>query len=119
MLIQGYTQENHLLFSIMQDILMENSREFFQEFEKAMDGKIFSKITLNFANVKFLDSSGIGAVIKASSGLHNRGIEIYVTNLNKNLNSVFRLSGLNHILSILTLDEYLSKFPEFKKTLEP
>ncbi|TGN16762.1 MULTISPECIES: STAS domain-containing protein [Leptospira] len=119
MLIQSYFQENHLLFSIQKDVLMENSREFYQEFEKSMDGMKFAKLTLDFSNVKFLDSSGIGAVIKASSALHNRGIEIYVTNLNKNLNSVFRLSGLNHILSILTVDEYLSKFPEFTKALEP
>ncbi|TGL58009.1 anti-sigma factor antagonist [Leptospira ognonensis] len=119
MLIQSHSQEDHLLFSIQQDILMENSREFYHEFERAMEGKAFLRITLNFAAVKFLDSSGIGAVIKASSALHNKGIEIFVTNLNKNLNSVFRLSGLNHILSILTLDEYLSKFPEFRKALEP
>ncbi len=119
MLIQSQSQDEHLLFSILQDILMENSREFFQEFEKTLNGKSFRRITLNFAAVKFLDSSGIGAVIKVASALHNKGIEIFVTNLNKNLNSVFRLSGLNHILSILTLDEYLSKFPEFRKALEP
>lgn len=118
MLIESNLQENHLLLSIRKDILMENSREFYHDFEKSIDGKSFGKLSLNFAQVKFLDSSGIGAVIKASSSLHNRGVEIYVTNLNKNLNSVFRLSGLNHILSILTLDEYLSKFPEFAKTLE-
>lgn len=118
MLIESHLQENHLLLSIQKDILMENSREFYHEFEKAIESKNFGKLSLNFTLVKFLDSSGIGAVIKASSALHNRGVEIYVTNLNKNLNSVFRLSGLNHILSILTLDEYLSKFPEFKKTLE-
>ncbi|GBF49797.1 anti-sigma factor antagonist [Leptospira ryugenii] len=98
---------------------MENSREFYQEFEKALEGRTFAKISMDFGSVKFLDSSGIGAVIKASSALHNKGIEIFVTNLNKNLNSVFRLSGLNHILSILTLDEYVSKFPEFKKSLDP
>ncbi|MCZ8157300.1 MAG: STAS domain-containing protein [Leptospira sp.] len=119
MLIQSHTQENHILFSIKSDILMDNSREFYHEFEKSMEGKSFARLTLDFASVKFLDSSGIGAVIKASSALHNRGIEIYVTNLNKNLNSVFRLSGLNHILSILTIDEYLSKFPQFTKALEP
>ncbi|TGN19928.1 STAS domain-containing protein [Leptospira idonii] len=118
MLIQTHSKDNHLLFSIQKDILMENSREFYQEFEKSMEGHKFGKLTLDFAQVKFLDSSGIGAVIKASSALHNRGIEIYVTNLNKNLNSVFRLSGLNHILSILTFDEYITKFPEFTKALE-
>ncbi|MDF3818293.1 STAS domain-containing protein [Leptospira sp. 96542] len=118
MLIQSHRKENHLLLSIRRDVLMENSREFYHEFEKAIEGQNFGKLTLDFVAVKFLDSSGIGAVIKASSALHNRGVEIFVTNLNKNLNSVFRLSGLNHILSILTLDEYLSKFPEFSKTLE-
>ncbi|MCG6139753.1 anti-sigma factor antagonist [Leptospira bourretii] len=118
MLILSHRQENHLLLSIQRDVLMENSREFYQEFEKAIDSQNFGKLTMDFHSVKFLDSSGIGAVIKASSALHNRGVEIFVTNLNKNLNSVFRLSGLNHILSILTLDEYLSKFPEFQKTLE-
>lgn len=118
MLILTHYQENHVLCSILQDIIMENSRDFHQEFEKALEGRTLQKLTLDFAQVKFLDSSGIGSVIKASSSLHNRGIEVFATNLNKNLNSVFRLSGLNHILSILTIDEYLSKFPEFNKTLE-
>ncbi|WCL50866.1 STAS domain-containing protein [Leptospira sp. GIMC2001] len=98
---------------------MDNSRNFFLEFEGMGIGKDLEvkHLSINFGEVRFLDSSGIGAIIKCTNLAKEKGIDITVFNLNKTLFSVFRLSGLQHILTTLTLNEYIDRFPEFQKYL--
>lgn len=52
---------------------------------------------LDFAGVTLMDSSGIGLVIGRYKKLKERGCTLYVTNLNKQIDRVFSLSGLYNI----------------------
>ncbi|MCG9874912.1 MAG: STAS domain-containing protein [Leptospiraceae bacterium] len=119
MLVEFILENDHLLISIMDDIMMDNSREFYIEFERIfVDEKVSVKtLSLNFGEVRFMDSSGIGAIIKCTNKVKEEGINIIVFNLNKTLYSVFRLSGLQNILETLELDTFRDRFPEFKPYL--
>lgn len=119
MLVEFIQENDHLLISIMDDIMMDNSREFYIEFERIfVDERVSVKtLSLNFGEVRFMDSSGIGAIIKCTNRVKEEGINIIVFNLNKTLYSVFRLSGLQNILETLELDTFRERFPEFKPYL--
>ncbi|MEM7182800.1 MAG: STAS domain-containing protein [Spirochaetota bacterium] len=113
MLITLTTKSEHLIICIKKDILMENSREFSEELEKTLQqAPDCQKISFDFEAVKFMDSSGIGFLIKASSKAKNENKDIIVYNLNKTLHSVFKLSGLHNMISIYSRTELLAKFPE-------
>lgn len=119
MLVEFIQENDHLLISIMDDIMMDNSREFYIEFERIfVDERVSVRtLSLNFGEVRFMDSSGIGAIIKCTNKVKEEGINIIVFNLNKTLYSVFRLSGLQNILETLELDTFRERFPEFKPYL--
>lgn len=119
MLVEFIHEKDHLLLSIMDDIMMDNSREFYNDFERIFIEELsnVSTMSINFGEVRFMDSSGIGAIIKCTNKAKEEGINIIVFNLNKTLFSVFRLSGLQHILETLELDSFRERFPEFKPYL--
>ncbi|NCN08404.1 MAG: STAS domain-containing protein [Leptospira sp.] len=119
MLVEFIHEKDHLLLSIMDDIMMDNSREFYNDFERIFIEELstVSTMSINFGEVRFMDSSGIGAIIKCTNKAKEEGINIIVFNLNKTLFSVFRLSGLQHILETLELDTFRERFPEFKPYL--
>lgn len=120
MLIEFRKIQNHLVVSILEDVLMDNSRELYLEFDAALKSEKndLGTISFNFSQVRFLDSSGIGALIKCTSRAKEIGIHVQVVNLNKTLFSVFRLSGLNNLLKTIPIEEFLEEYPEFESYLK-
>ena len=55
------------------------------------------KVIMDFEEVTFMDSSGIGVVIGRFKKLQNRDGKVCVVNVNKRVDKVFKLSGLNKI----------------------
>lgn len=102
--------------------MMDNSKDFYKEFEAIIqqntDFKVvsfdFYKVSFDFYKVNFMDSSGIGSLIRAASYVKNLHSAVTVFNLNKSLYSVFRLSGLDNIIAIYTYDEFIEIYPELK-----
>jgi stage II sporulation protein AA (anti-sigma F factor antagonist) len=119
MLIEFIRESDHLLLTIVDDIMMDNSREFFNEFDSIFQEQknALQSMSINFGEVKFMDSSGIGSIIKCTNKAKEFGINIIVFNMNKTLFSVFRLSGLQHILETMELSVFLDKYPDFKPYL--
>ena len=83
--------------------MMDNSKDFYKEFEAIIQQNTeFKVVSFDFYKVNFMDSSGIGSLIRAAS---------YVK---KSLYSVFRLSGLDNIIAIYTYEEFIEIYPELK-----
>ena len=115
MILSSHNKENHLVIKILKDIMMDNSKDFFKEFELIFNKEnTYKVISFDFTKVNFMDSSGIGSLIRAATFISNSGASVAVFNLNKPLYSVFRLSGLDNILNIYTLEEFHKQYPEFK-----
>lgn len=96
---------------------MDNSRDFYVELQNLLDDTSIEKISLNLGEVRYMDSSGIGTVIRTASEQKPSGRMVSVFSLSKSLNSVFKLSGLQNILVIHTKEEFIEKYPEFKDIL--
>ena len=59
-------------------------------------------IILDFSGVSLMDSSGIGLLIGRYKRLHERGLCLYVKNLNSHVDKLFRISGLYSIVEKLS-----------------
>jgi stage II sporulation protein AA (anti-sigma F factor antagonist) len=107
--------EDHILLQISGDVLMENSKDFYNSIADTLKVlKKTSKISIDFRKVHFMDSSGMGALIKLAGDFQKIGCNIIIFNLNKNLTAVFKLSGIHSIVKIKTLEDYLLEYPQFE-----
>ena len=57
-----------------------------------------SRMILDFKKVAFMDSTGIGVLLGRYKKLTDEGAELCVTNLNAQIDKVFRISGLYQII---------------------
>lgn len=62
-----------------------------------MEGKV-KVIGFDFSNTNFMDSSGIGIIMGRYKLLEAIGGRVYVTNINKNIERIFMISGLYKII---------------------
>jgi anti-anti-sigma factor len=59
-------------------------------------------VLIDFKDVSFMDSSGLGAVVLAIKTVQAANMEIFVCSLNNQLNMLFELSGLNKVIEIFS-----------------
>jgi len=110
--------KDHMLVRPRVDLLMQNSKEFYGEFSDIIDLEQILTITIDFQDVSFVDSSGAGAIIRIANAIRLKGKILYIVNLNKNLSSVFRLSGFHRLMKILSYEEYIDSFPEMTSVMK-
>ena len=71
-----------------------------------IDRDNIKKIIMNFKDVTFMDSSGIGVVIGRFRKIQNRNGKVCVVEVNERVNKVFVISGLYKIIeSYKNIDE--------------
>ena len=58
------------------------------------------KVIMDFKEVTFMDSSGIGVVIGRLKKVQNRDGKVCIINVNKRVDKVFTLSGLYKIITV-------------------
>ncbi|MFK5895241.1 MAG: sugar transferase [Pseudomonadota bacterium] len=55
-------------------------------------------VVLNFSATKFIDSSGIGSIVKCIKIANKNNIKLMVSNVSKQIMSVFKMTGLDQLL---------------------
>jgi len=63
----------------------------------------YYQVILDFAKVAFMDSTGIGVLLGRYKKLTEQGAELCVTNLNAQIDKVFRISGLYQIIKAVSV----------------
>lgn len=111
-MIKTRTKTDSLLYiEVEEDLKMENAREFYEDVKAAMPPEV-NHVIIGFSDVRFVDSSGVGILIKLSEEMKTAGVELVISGLNKSLTSVFKLSGLLSVLEVFEESELKSRFPE-------
>lgn len=103
--------DSALLLRPTQDIRMENAHFFLEEIKELgeLNGK---NIYLDFSKIQFVDSSGIGTLLKVAT-LQQRGQgSLNLVCLNRALSNVFKLSGLFTVFQVLEREDLSSIFSE-------
>lgn len=100
-----------LVLRLTDDLKMENVREFFEIFAEELK-ESHEDVVLDLSKIRFVDSSGVGILLKCNESLKSQDSRLIVCGLNKALLSVFKLGGLTKILSVHEKEELTDRFPE-------
>ncbi len=111
-MIQVLIKKSHdILIRPDEDIRMENAHEFYDEL-LALEGLRTCNVYLDFSKVQFVDSSGIGILIKCSEVLRESSGSLNLVGLNRSLYSVFKLAGLFQIFRVIEVEDLKKTFTE-------
>lgn len=70
------------------------------------------RVGLDMTEVNFIDSSGIGAMIKALNMVKSAGGELILFGLKPMILSVFKLAKLDNFFKVLSPEEFKLKYEE-------
>lgn len=98
--------EDKLIISLIGELDHHSAEEVRVKIDDRIDRDNIKKIVLNFKEVTFMDSSGIGVVIGRFKKMQGRSGKVCVADVSRNANKVFELSGLYKIIdSYSSVDE--------------
>ncbi len=83
------------------------------DFKTAVNAKLALKPTalaLNMAGINYLDSSGIGALVKLNKDTHSAGIELILFDLEEGIRNMFKLSRLETIFTLMSSSMFFEKY---------
>ncbi|MDP4143952.1 MAG: anti-sigma F factor antagonist [Bacillota bacterium] len=92
--------EDKLIVSIMGELDHHSSEEVRSKIDDRLERDNINKLIMDFSNVSFMDSSGIGVVIGRYKKLLTRKGTICIIRVNKSVRRVFELSGMFKIINI-------------------
>jgi anti-sigma B factor antagonist len=72
----------------------------FQEAVKELLDQHYRKVILDFGDVRFVNSTGLGELISAHTSSVRRGCRIVLCNVNNSVSSLLVITGLDKILEV-------------------
>ena len=70
------------------------------ELDELLSDPAVRHLMLDMADLKFMDSSGIGVILGRYRILAARGGSVWVRNMNPQINRIFQLSGMAQIIHV-------------------
>ncbi len=90
---------------------IEEVNFFESEYDKFITWKRY--IALDMGGINYIDSSGIGALIKAMNMAKNINAELLLLELKPTVMNVFKLAYLDKFFTIIDRKELLERYPDF------
>ena len=82
-----------------------SAHEMREEIDNAVELNMPTLLVLNFSEISFMDSSGIGLVMGRYRNLLKTGAELHITGVSRNIYKVMKLAGLERLASITTQEK--------------
>lgn len=98
------TKSGVLLVELQEEIDLFHANKLKLYFNKIFESA-HRKIVLNFQDVTYIDSSGIGALLNIFKETKKRDIRIYFTNIHGSVKKVIELTKLDDYFPILRTEE--------------
>ena len=70
------------------------------DIEKTLEERAIRTLVLDFTDVSFMDSSGVGMIIGRYKTMRSRGGEVVAANMTQGVERLFRMAGLHRIIRI-------------------
>lgn len=91
--------DNNILYVMLCGELDECSSNYTRTtLDKLCSSQSFKQLVIDFSELNFMDSTGIGVLIGRYKKLKDRGIPIYIYNPNTTVEKIFKMSGLYEIM---------------------
>jgi anti-sigma B factor antagonist len=69
-----------------------------------------ANIAIHMSELSYIDSSGIGSLIRCMNYALREGTKLMCYGLNESINSVFEITHLNHFIEVLSEDDFSHKY---------
>lgn len=86
------------VFRLSGELDHHNAQDIRRELDHVIKKYSLSELILDLKDLKFMDSSGIGVVLGRYKLLKKRHGELYVRNVGRNVDKIFKMSGLYQII---------------------
>jgi len=101
---------NRIIFKLDGSLDIYTSLDLKVSLEKHINGET-SNVIIDMEKLTYIDSSGIGILIKSLNFVQGHNGKLYVSNLKPVIEKVFKVSGLTSYFEILSHEDYM-KFLE-------
>lgn len=91
--------DDKVIVDLIGELDHHNAEEVRAKIDDRIEQDNIKKLILNFKNVTFMDSSGIGAVVGRYKKITSKGGALCVSDVNRGVYRVFQLSGLFKIIN--------------------
>ncbi|WP_294132150.1 anti-sigma F factor antagonist [uncultured Clostridium sp.] len=92
--------DDKLVVTLVGELDHHSAEEVRVKIDDRIERDNIKKVIMDFKEVTFMDSSGIGVVIGRLKKVKNRDGKVCITNINKRVDKVFTLSGLYKIITV-------------------
>lgn len=92
-------KDNRLVVYLMGELDHHSAEEVRVKIDDRIDRDNIKSLIMNFRDVTFMDSSGIGVVIGRFKKVQTRGGNVCIIDVNHRVDKVFKLSGLYKIIN--------------------
>ncbi|GLC28658.1 anti-sigma F factor antagonist [Clostridium omnivorum] len=111
MYLKFENEKDTLIVYLMGELDHHSAEEVRTKIDDRLDRSGITKLIMDFTNVTFMDSSGIGVVIGRFKKLSLKKGEVCIANVNSSVKRVFELSGMFKIIKLYeNLEQALSNF---------
>lgn len=95
-----YKENKILVFKITEEIDDCNAQKIRKEADYQIEKYMPKKVVLDFENVTFMDSSGIGLIIGRYKFTNMLGGKLELANLTQSVRKIFEMSGILRLIPV-------------------
>ncbi|WP_244833307.1 anti-sigma F factor antagonist [Clostridium sp. BJN0001] len=88
-----------LIISLIGELDHHSAEDVRSKIDDRIDRDEIKKVILNFNNVSFMDSSGIGVIMGRYKKIKSREGNIVIAGMNSSIDKMFKVGGLYNILT--------------------
>ncbi|MDH5719375.1 MAG: STAS domain-containing protein [Spirochaetia bacterium] len=107
--IKIQNKEKYIIIQIFGNLDIYTAVDLKSHFDKINIAKD-APLVLELSNLSYMDSSGIGALIKLANQVKEANGILYLTGIKPIIQKVFKIAGLTGYFNVLSEDDFLSKF---------
>lgn len=100
MYLKFQNEDEKLVVYMMGELDHHSAEEVRSKIDDRIDRENINKLVMDFTNVTFMDSSGIGVVIGRYKKISMKKGNVCIANVNSSVKRVFDLSGMFKIIKI-------------------
>ena len=98
--LTSYLQNGVLTIVLTGEIDHHSAKQYIQSITSKIEAYKPQICVLDYKDVSFMDSSGIGVIIGRYKKISGEGGSVSVVNVNDRVKKIFNLSGMNKIINI-------------------
>jgi len=93
-------KDDFLIFRLYGELDMKTVPNFKEKIKKLRKEKKANKVIINLSKIKFIDSTGVGAILGRYRTITENKGQLILVGVNKRVNKIFDLSGITGLIPI-------------------